>query len=132
MSDYSKKEIVELLGVHPDKIRVTRLAADPVFFETLSPAAVATVKRKYGLPDAALKREGRSEALVLVGSGGDVNEARALAISLGLLAGRDVFFLERIHGDLPALYAGAALFTTLAWKETFCFRPSRRWPLAYR
>lgn len=143
VSEYSKREIVELLGIRPEKVRVTRLAPDDTFLEPLRPDTVEAVKQKYNLPPsyilfvsgfdkrknvsgllrgfAELKRQGTKEPLVLVGSGGDSDATRGIATSLGLLPRRDVFFLEGIHGDLPAIYRGATLFTTLAWKETFCF-----------
>lgn len=142
VSEYSKREIAELLRVRPEKIRVTHMAPDEMFRAHVTTEQIDAVRCKYGLPAtyvlyvssfdrrknvdgllhtfAELKREGIPEGLVLIGSGGDRERAEACAASLGLVAGRDVVFLERVHEELPAIYRGATLFMTLAWKETFC------------
>ncbi len=143
VSEFSKTELVHLLGVPERKIRVTHLAADEAFFEPIPPPVVERVRGKYGLPPAYIlfvssfdrrknvlgllqayaqfRQAGEKEPLVLIGTGGDLGAVLRAADSLGLSSGREVFFLGGIGEDLPALYRGATLFVTLAWKETFCF-----------
>lgn len=143
VSEFSKRELVNLLAVPAEKIRVTHLAADEMFLKRESPEAIGAVRRKYGLPTSyilfvgsfdrrknvagllnaysALRSVQHAPPLVLVGTDGDVDAFRRQAVSLSLALDRDVFFRERIQEDLPGVYQGAVLFTTLAWKETFCF-----------
>lgn len=49
VSEHTKRDIVELLNIRPEKITVTHLAASNRF-RVLPPEAVAPIVRKYGLP----------------------------------------------------------------------------------
>jgi glycosyltransferase involved in cell wall biosynthesis len=141
VSNYGKWELVELLGVAEKKVEVIYEAADDRFYPDISEETVRQAKARYGLPDryllfvgsfdswknvngllrafAEAKNVGVRHGLVLVGIGGDLHGAKNLARALELLEGRDVVFLERIHGDLAALYRGATAFVTLSWGESF-------------
>ncbi|HVZ23745.1 MAG TPA: glycosyltransferase family 1 protein, partial [Vicinamibacterales bacterium] len=143
VSAFCKWELVELLGVREDKVEVIPLAADEMFTADLPPARVVATRVKYGLPDryliyvggfdawknvdgllravAEARRTGVAEALVLAGFGGEVDHLRTLASTLGFVEGRDIFFLGRIHDDLPALYHGATALVSLSWGESFPF-----------
>lgn len=143
VSEFSKWELVHLLNVPEEKIRVIYLGPDGAFRARTTPAQIQALKAKYGIQRpyllfvsgfdkrknvatllevyAELKSLGVSECLVLVGSGGDVDVTKKLAETLGLVEKRDVFFLENIYEDLPVLYQGATLFITLSWEESFCF-----------
>jgi len=143
VSEFCKWELVELLGVREDKVQVIPLAADEMFTADVPPARVTEARLKYGLPDryliyvggfdawknvdgllrtlAEARLAGMTEALVLAGSGGDVDRLRVLASTLGLVEQRDVFFLGRVHEDLPALYHGATALVSLSWGESFPF-----------
>jgi glycosyltransferase involved in cell wall biosynthesis len=49
VSEYSKRDIMEVLGVPPDRIRVVPLAPDPHFRRILDAQRLAAVRAKYGL-----------------------------------------------------------------------------------
>lgn len=143
VSAFAKWQLVHLLGVPEKSVKVIYEAPDEIFAVALPLAHIDRVLMKYGVSCpyvlfvggydkrknpttllrvfADLQRLGATECLVLTGSGGDVATAKRYAQSLGLVEGRNLLFLERVHEDLPALYQGAKLFITLSWEETFCF-----------
>jgi glycosyltransferase involved in cell wall biosynthesis len=143
VSEFAKWELVELLGVPEQKVHVIPLAADEGFTSEMPPEVVEAARAKYGLPNryliyvggldawknvdglirafAAARVAGIQDGLVLAGIGGDRDGHRALASSLGLVEGRDIVFLERIHEDLAALYHGATALVSLSWGESFPF-----------
>jgi glycosyltransferase involved in cell wall biosynthesis len=49
ISEFTKREIVEIFRVSPDKIAVTPLAVSPRFHSVAAPEQVAVIRRKYGL-----------------------------------------------------------------------------------
>ena len=51
ISEHTKKDIIELLGVPEEKIYVTLLASDPVFHPITDGDRIEEVSSKYGLPD---------------------------------------------------------------------------------
>ena len=51
VSHSTKRDIVKLLGVPPEKITVIHEAANPVYRPVDDPQALAEVKQRYGLPD---------------------------------------------------------------------------------
>jgi len=142
VSRYGKWELVELLGVPEEKVEIIYEAADASFSPDVPRATVEEARARYDLPRRYLlfvsgfdrrknvpgllrafheaKRTGVQEALVLVGTGGDLPAAKLLARTLGLREGRDIVFLQRIHDELPAVYCGATAFVTLSWSESFC------------
>lgn len=50
ISEFSKAEIVELVGLEPDRVRVTRLAPRADFGRALTPERRTAVRAKYRLP----------------------------------------------------------------------------------
>lgn len=142
VSDYGKWELTELLGVAEERIEVVYEAADERFSPDISADSVGECRARLGLPDryllfvggfdlrknvhgllrayAEARKAGVQDGLVLVGTGGDLDVAKALARSLNLAEGREVVFLQRIHEDLPSVYRGATAFVTLSWGESFC------------
>jgi glycosyltransferase involved in cell wall biosynthesis len=143
VSECSARVLTQSLHVPAEKLRVVYEAPDPSFYVRLSGERIDATVRRHGIAPpyllfvsgfdprknvtgllhvfAGVRQRLTSHALVLAGVGGDVATAKALAARLGLRDGVDVFFLERVQDDLPALYQGADLFVTLAWWETFCF-----------
>lgn len=132
LSEFSKNEIVHLLGVRPDRVRVVPLAASPGYAPQ-EDAAVARVRARYGLTRpyilfgggfgrrknvlGALRAFGRAiprlppgTCLAISGGGGPLKaEAHALIAAMGLT--------ERIalpgfvpDADYPALMSGCVLF----------------------
>ncbi|MBI4221021.1 MAG: glycosyltransferase family 4 protein [Chloroflexi bacterium] len=143
VSEFAAEELVKLLQVSRQKIRVIYEAPDNSFLPTLCPGALSDVRKKFNIERpyilfvsgfdrhknvstllqmyAELRQTVSAYALVLVGTGGNVQRVRTDARSLGLVENRDVYILERIHDELPALYQAATMFVTLAWRESFCF-----------
>jgi glycosyltransferase involved in cell wall biosynthesis len=143
VSEFSKRELVQFMGIRPDKIRVIYEAADEVFGERVHFGKIDEVRTDIGIPGrfilnvggfekrknvltlveafAALKRSEADIALVLVGIGGDLHAVRNRSSALGLVEGRDIFLLTKISDrTLAALYTAATLFATLSWHEGFC------------
>jgi len=50
ISQYSKNKIVKFLGISPDKITVTVLAADPIFKKISTTTKLEALRKKYSLP----------------------------------------------------------------------------------
>jgi glycosyltransferase involved in cell wall biosynthesis len=141
VSHYGKWELVELLGVEEEKIQVIYEAAGEQFSPDIAEPIIEQARLRYRLPEryllfvggydlwknvlgllrayAEARKAGVQDCLVLVGSGGDLLGAKALAHLLNLREGQEVVFLEHIHEDLPALYRGATAFVTLSWGESF-------------
>jgi glycosyltransferase involved in cell wall biosynthesis len=142
-SEFSRGEIVSLLGFAPERVTVTPLAADEEFHRPRRELAAIEenlarlgVRRPYllyvggyephknvrGLLDVfACVHRVRSElTLVTVGSKGLPAEMPAKAADLGLCAGRAVVFLINLSKELTDLYDGAELFLTMSWRESFC------------
>ena len=138
-SEYSKRSIVVKLGVPPSKVTVIPVALGREF----KPVPLTdAVKTRYGvtapyilyvgnfnphknvprlirafalLPGALRSRH----ALVLAGGYGDGRPALArLAAALGV-EDRVIFPGRVADGDLPALYAGAAVYVTPSLEEGF-------------
>jgi glycosyltransferase involved in cell wall biosynthesis len=141
ISQATKQDIVEFLGISPEKISVTYLAADERFCP--QPAErIAQCKRRHQLPNAyllyvgtfeprknvsgllrayatLLAEAGDSPQLVLAGRTGWLFEpVYAEIASLGLQ--KHVRFLNDFPDeDLPALYAGATIFVLMSRYEGF-------------
>jgi len=143
VSEFSKLQLVRFLGLSHDKVRVIYEAADISFSEPLSVEYIDHVRISHAIPPrfilfvggfdkhknvagllasfAALRKAEPDVALVLVGTGGDMQGCRARSEALGLEEGRHVVFLHRLSDrELAALYRSASLFTTLSWHEGFC------------
>jgi glycosyltransferase involved in cell wall biosynthesis len=149
ISENSKRDIVRFLGVRPEKVVVTPLAADSEFATVLDRSApeVQNVTRDYGLEDPYLLNVGGmgrhkntmtlvkafhqynqtpgAPRLTLVLAGRDYGSKRDIA---SLVAGLDlahrVRFLDYVpRRDLPALYRAAHLYVSVSFLEGFGLTP---------
>jgi glycosyltransferase involved in cell wall biosynthesis len=134
VTEYSKKELVKVLGIPAEKISVTHEAADPAFAVRPAHAAVQAAVRKYGLHrpyffyiggweerknvsflvDAFVQASIAGVDLVL--AGGSAPELAAMRTSE-----RDAVHLFGWidDADLAALYAGALAFVYPSRHEGF-------------
>lgn len=142
ISECSKRDIVRLYGVSPEKVAVTMLAADRRFSPHpagLPGAAVAGLPRPYILnvgtleprknldgllrAFAAARRSGLDHTLVIAGARGWGDSRLAPLVEELGLAGAVVFagFIE--DHDLPHLYTGADFFVYPSLYEGFGLPP---------
>jgi glycosyltransferase involved in cell wall biosynthesis len=142
-SAFCRHEVLEFLGVPPQRVTVTLLAVHEQFHrppslptEREATLARLGIRRPYllfvggyethknvpGLLEAFVKvHAARPDlSLVLVGSKEIPPGLRAQAETLGLKCGRDVCFLLNLTEELTDIYDGAELFVSLSWRETFC------------
>lgn len=52
--EHTKKDIVELYDIHPDKVHIGYQSCDPIYSQQLGPDELLAVKRKYNLPEKYL------------------------------------------------------------------------------
>jgi alpha-1,3-rhamnosyl/mannosyltransferase len=150
ISHYVKGEIVERLGLPPERVDVTCLAADP-HFRPMGPEEIGPLLRARGLPERYVLTVGTVEPrknlatllrayaalppklsqahpLVIVGMQGWVGdtshygELAALASQLGL-ADKVIFAGYVPDEELPAVYAGATVFVFPSLYEGFGLPP---------
>ncbi len=145
VSETTKRELMTLLRVPAQKLRVVCLAPDTVFQQPVSKDAIIELRHKYGLPEryvlsvgtvarlkntagllrafAMAKRAVADAGLVLCSNiGYELDQYRGLARELGLREGQDIFLLEETADDeLRCLYRGATAFALLSWYESFSF-----------
>lgn len=142
ISDYVRRELIAHFGVPARKIVVSYLAADAVFFAERSAAELAEARARLGLPPrfllavssfavtkntagvvelaAGLRAAGVELPAVLIGPAGARERYEEQAGQLGLVVGRDIFFLGGItDDDLARAYRLGDLFVNLAWEESF-------------
>lgn len=146
VSEYTRREVVDLLHVDPAKVHVVYEAADPRFRPVRDPAALAAVRGRYGLAEpfilfvgaieprknlamllrafAALCQEPdfRHQLVIAGGKGWLYDEVFATAERLNL--GDRLRFPGYVADeDLPALYSAADLFAHPAHFEGFGLTP---------
>ena len=146
ISEHTKRDVVELLGVPPERVRVTLLAADERYRVLEDRLAIAEVAARYGIDGPyvlytgtleprkniptlvrafhTLKRETRiPHRLVLAGKKGWLyDEIFAEVARLGL--DTEVIFTGFVADeDLPYLYNGADLFVYPSFYEGFGLPP---------
>ncbi len=145
ISQASKDDVVNLLGVAPEKITVQLLGVDPAF-RVLPTSAVDDLRARYHLPvdyllfvgtfeprknipgllDAYVRLRDRLPdvpSLVIAGRRGWLYESIFEKVSALELAER-VIFLENVpFADLPALYNGASVLVLPSFYEGFGFPP---------
>ena len=132
ISEFTKRELTEVLGVPPEKIEVVPCACPNTVQRVTDPAALARVKEKYSLPEHYLlfvgnynprknlarlirafdlfKQRGDSpcELVIAGGQGWKFDEKKALE---GIRASDSVHFIGYVPDeDMSALYTGAELF----------------------
>jgi glycosyltransferase involved in cell wall biosynthesis len=142
-SQHSKKDIVRLLGVPPEKVDVVLLGVESAFQSVRDPNRVTAVARKYGatkpfiLYTGIYKRRKNHEGLLRAFSevrkagvdvqlliGGPLKEGKAILESMArdLKISSDVVFAGFIEeADLPALYTGARVYACPSNYEGFGF-----------
>jgi hypothetical protein len=141
-SQFTRDEIVRLIGIAEARVTAVPLAVDDLFRiqppdadrqrvvldrlglrqpYLLYVGGYETHKNIVGLLNAfALVRTTKPDLdLVLVGSGPAHDGLLAHAAGLGLQPGHDVHFLSALGPELPDLCDGAELFVSLSWRESF-------------
>lgn len=132
ISEFTKKELTELLGVAPNKIDVIPCACSEEIQRVTDPAELSRVRNKYGLPERYLlfvgnynprknlsrliraydrfkeKEASSCELVIAGGQGWKFNAVKALE---GVRAADSVHFIGYVPDeDMSALYSGAELF----------------------
>jgi glycosyltransferase involved in cell wall biosynthesis len=141
-SEFSRQELIRLLGIPPGKVTVTPLAAPSQFLRpTTGEAERAGILDRLRVPRPYILYVGGYEAhknvgavlecfthvretrkdlgLVLAGTKRTPEELPARARHLGLRVPENVAFLQDLNDELPALYDGAEAFLSLSWRESF-------------
>ncbi len=143
VSEHTKKDVVRLLGVSPDRVRVTYLAANKSFRYISNRESLYEVLKKYGINSKYILSVGTIEPrknyvnlikafalhldkvkkeeikLVIVGrKGWAYNECLKSAIELGIQ--RHIIFCDYVNDvDLPIIYNMAELFVFPSLYEGF-------------
>lgn len=144
-SEATKQDLITLAGVAPDRITVIPHAVDPLFARRLSEDSVREYRARKGLTApyvlyvgaidrrkdwrglleacALLRRTHGSVRLVIAGHvSGRRSDLEASLGSAGL--GDGVVLVGHVpDAELPALYAGAAVFVYPSWWEGFGLPP---------
>lgn len=149
LSESSKRDLVEVLSVQPDKVRIIPCGVDHSVFIHRPPEEVANTKKKYGLkadkyvlyignfePRKNLDRlleaysvlpveQRDSYVLVMVGGGGWLNEQTLLRIKSMQEAGLNILKIDTYveDNDLPALISGASALVQPSIYEGFGIPP---------
>jgi glycosyltransferase involved in cell wall biosynthesis len=132
ISEFTRQTLIQRLGVSPDKITTVALAADPIFNTGGEPLEDDAILRKYGLrPDSYLffpahtwhhknhrtaidalrilrDTYGLTPTLVCTGGAREAQPTLDQQIGEHGLQNQVRFLGYCPHGDLPALYRGAA------------------------
>lgn len=142
LSEHAKRRIVEVYKVPPEKVTVSHLAAEPIYFAPIADAEVARVRETYGLHRpyilsvatlhphknldtlieafAALRATSDTATqLALVGLQGEAATALREKVRAAGLAGEVVLTGWVPDADLPALYRGAKVFVLPSRYEGF-------------
>jgi glycosyltransferase involved in cell wall biosynthesis len=149
-SQHSRQDIIEHLGIDPDRVRVIYLAAAPSCRAISDMAILAGVRQKYGLPESYIlylggfdrrkNLEGLLQAYARVSAVLDAVPALVVAGRLPaadtplfpdprrtvseLAIERRVIFTGWVaEEDKPALYSGALFFAFLSLYEGFGLMP---------
>lgn len=141
ISESSRRDILDILPLHPEKIVVTALAANERYKPITDAEIIRQTKSKYGISGeyicylgtleprknlpglikahAKLRGKSLSHSLVLLGEKGWLYEDVFIAI-LNLKLGRNVIVPGYVPDeDLPALLSGADLFVYPSFYEGF-------------
>lgn len=140
-SEATRRDLIQLLGVPPDRVTTVHLAADPAF-RRLPTAAVRPTLARYGLEPGYLLFVGTLEPrknlpglfaayrilldrgvtdvpLVVVGGRGWLCEQTFASVDKLGLTDRVRFLYDVPSADLPALYNGAVLLALPSFYEGF-------------
>lgn len=142
-SESTKRDLVRLLGVSPEKITVVYPGVEPRFRPVEDPTALAAVRFRYGLGDAPFvlgvgTLEPRKNWPALIRAWAQMRQAASLPHRLVIAGGKgwlyeDIFRTAEATGlrnevifpgfvadaDLPALYSAAAVFAYPSLYEGF-------------
>jgi glycosyltransferase involved in cell wall biosynthesis len=141
VSEFSRQELIRLLGFRPNRVSVTPLAMPDIFNRPADAAAARRSRERFGIqtpyllnvggfephknclglfPLLAAVRKYRPEiSLAIVGTGRVPDSLVAAVGRSGLVPGRDVIFLCDLGDELVGLYDGAEVFVSLSWRESF-------------
>lgn len=138
ISEQTKQDIVDIMGISAEKIKVVYQPCDPIFTQPVSDEAVACVRRKYHLPAEYVLSLGsiepRKNLLSLVRALPQLPDnvhvvavGRHTAYADSVLdSARELGVLPRLRlihnaefGDFPALYRAAAAFVYPSFYEGF-------------
>jgi glycosyltransferase involved in cell wall biosynthesis len=138
ISQQTKEDIIQYIGVDPEKIDVVYQGCNPAFHTLVSPDSKKKIKEKYNLPETymlivgaiekrknheliieAMHRAGLTLPLVIVGRPSSYKNELANRIRKYSLQSR-IFFLEDVETtDLPAVYQSAFIFIYPSFLEGF-------------
>ncbi len=138
VSQKTKEDIIELLGIVPEKIEVVYQGCDPAFSIVQTDEQKLAVKQKYNLPDEfilsvgtieerknllltvkALLSVNDSTPLVVVGKSTPyINKVKAF-IANNKLSDRVIFLHDVAFHDLPAIYQQTKVFVYVSRYEGF-------------
>jgi len=144
ISQYTRDDIIRVLGVPPDKVTATPLAADESLAPVEDAAHIAETRARYALPErfflyvgtieprknlprvldalSTLRCEHADVRLAIVGARGWGQDLARLAARLDLTD--NVLFLGRVpEEDLSALYSGATALVFPSLYEGFGLPP---------
>jgi glycosyltransferase involved in cell wall biosynthesis len=142
LSEHAKRRIVAVYGVPPEKVTVSYLAAEPIYFERVHADDLARVRHRYGLRApyilsvatlhthknlgalieayAAMREEMRDDIqLALVGLRGTAAIALEAKIRAAGLENQIALTGWVPDADLPALYRGASVYVLPSRYEGF-------------
>jgi len=131
----TKNDLIELLGVAAEKIKVIHLGIDQKYFTALSPDQLAGIKKKYNLPDKFILSLGTLEPRKNLDGIIAAYKSLATDFSLVIAGGRgwkikpadNLFFADKRvryigyidESDKPALYQLASLLIYPSFYEGF-------------
>jgi glycosyltransferase involved in cell wall biosynthesis len=137
ISQKTKDDLVELLGIDPKKIEVIYQGCDPSFATEQTAAQKSAVKEKYNLPDSFILSVGTIEErknllltakalkkvndikLVVVGKETKYTEQVKAYLTANNLNHRVIFLKDVTFAELPAVYQLASVFVYPSRYEGF-------------
>jgi len=139
MSECTRRDVVEIFGINPDKIDVVYQGCNTLFTQPVSDNAIAQVRKHYQLPQRYLLNVGtieeRKNALLAVNALERLADKDVGLVIVGRRTAyakqideraRQLRISHRVHllnnvstGDLPALYHGATAFVYPSRYEGF-------------
>ena len=144
-SEATKEDLVALAGIPAERVTVVPHAVDPLFARRPSDEAIRACRERYGLANpyvlyvgaidrrkdwqgllsafAHVQRNYRSLRLVIAGHASGQRSDLTGALKAADVESSVVLTGHVSDEDLPALYAGAALFVYPSWWEGFGLPP---------